>query len=138
MLLNSVDIAVRSVFQEAQSKVDSQKTAPAPAADPFDSFAAEGVRGPKPAATALPVVAAAPAPAPAPAPVVVEKVQVEEVGVVADKKGAAQTKKPGAMKATKAAISFDDFDTWEEPAEKEEVIIEQVPKTREERAAYAL
>lgn len=129
------DIVVRSVFQEAQSKVDSQKTAPAPAADPFDSFAAEAVRGPKPAAT-LPVVAAAPAPAPAPAPAVVEKVQVEEVGVVADKKGAAQTKKPGAMKATKAAISFDDFDTWEEPAEKEEVIIEQVPKTREERAAY--
>ena len=82
-------------------------------------------------------VAPAPAPAPAPPPVVVEKVQVEEVGVVADKKGASQPKKAGAMKATKAAISFDDFDTWEEPQEKEEVIAEQVPKTREERAAYA-
>lgn len=44
-------------------------------------------------------------------PVVVEKVQVEEVRVVADK-SATQPKKGGAIKATKAAISFDDFDTW--------------------------
>jgi hypothetical protein len=64
----------------------------------------------------------------------VEKVQVEEVGVVADKKSASAAPKKGGVKATKAAISFDDFDTWEEPAEKEEVIVE-VPKTREERAA---